>query len=495
MDAQTWQNPANPNEFKTRIGGPIENYQADDSTWQPIETAWVIQGDSAVSVRDMVKAVVHADGSTDITLSYKGYACTIRQTLRRLLWLNRDTGNWSFIGGAPSFGVPSVVGDTIHWNNAFPGVDFEIIKYKAGVQHRIIYKDAFVDSAMVLYNALPAADSVRIRLGNAFEYSLVNVESPDSVGFYDKRVVKRLLHDNSDKVKYLFGLEQSYLRGYPEADSLPVVVNNQWVKKSGKLYLVEFVSAKAIDRIHDVHPNVDLWHNDSWTAADANIEDTFIAEDVADQNFGGATVLSLDAYHANTERMGLVRVKSVSDNIVAGATISACTLFMYVNANYVDGTHPLYRVFKPWVEGDEAGVDDNDGDATWNDWASDASEWGTAGCMNASDAGSDNSSDESGYDRKSTPESSPNITAVGWAGLPITSALATAWYQNTANENGIAISCHFGTGTGENTFRSTQYTGTASDPYFAFVYSMGSTGTIDNMKAIGRGIGRGIRRW
>jgi hypothetical protein len=211
----------------------------------------------------------------------------------------------------------------------------------------------------------------------------------------------------------------------------------------------------------------------------ANVEDVWIDNMQLDKNWGAFTYLVLyedwgEYYNA------LIRVKNVATLLGAGATniTAICSLYCYSHERNPDTIY-AYRVFKPFKEGIGTGqycgaIDTTINGATWGDWNCLNLEWGTAGCGNASDAGTDNSGDGSDYDRKATAES-PGvlINANGWYGFPISSELATAWYNGTANENGILLKGVL-VSQGLNYFYSTEYTAdTTLCPFFVFTYTPG----------------------
>ena len=172
-------------------------------------------------------------------------------------------------------------------------------------------------------------------------------------------------------------------------------------------------------------------------------EDTEIDEGVfgADFNFGGITTYITCEETNGACQYPLLSCKDVAANLGSGKTVDACTLWIHTNTIPDAGTVSLYQVFKPWVGGDSLGADPtDDGTATWNDFTNDDEEWGTAGCESASDDGSDNSTDGGGYDRTATAMSTTAISSAGtWYALPISTALAQAWYDKTANENGVTM--------------------------------------------------------
>lgn len=203
-----------------------------------------------------------------------------------------------------------------------------------------------------------------------------------------------------------------------------------------------------------------------------NVEDAMICSGSPDNNYGdmGNSNLTISTSHQI-----LIRVLNVASELGAGATISACVCSMYC-VSEVLGAKATYthRILKPWVEGDENGVDNDDGDVTWNDWASDEYEWTLSGLDCNNDDGVDNSADNgvcdgpSKRDRKSTSESYNAINSTGWFGWTITAALAQAWYDGTANENGILIKS---ASSGNSTWRGTE--AVSNQPFFVFTYTTG----------------------
>lgn len=199
-----------------------------------------------------------------------------------------------------------------------------------------------------------------------------------------------------------------------------------------------------------------------------NVEDAKIMSGAdADKNYG-STVTGL----VSSTSSFLIRVQNLSSLLPANATISSCVCSLYCTTNTADGNIYTYRIFKPWVEGDENGVDDNDGDVTWNDWASDADEWGTAGCACANDDGVDNSQDgtcdASGRDRKATAEGQTYVGTVNtWYGFHVSAGLAQDWYDGDANEEGIIL--HYGT-TSDNIFNSTE--AISNKPFWTITYTV-----------------------
>lgn len=198
-----------------------------------------------------------------------------------------------------------------------------------------------------------------------------------------------------------------------------------------------------------------------------NVEDARIASVAANYNYGSNNYLVIQS----TSDYVLIRVKNLSALLPVNATISSCVCSLYCQNNNTDGNVSAYRVFKPWGEGTNIWETCNTSGASWNDWVCIDFEWGTAGCNNASDAGSDNSGDGTDYDRKATAEVTVNVTTVNtWYGWSISTALAQGWYDGTINEEGIIL---ISDGAANNTFYSTEYTTDATKcPVWTITYTV-----------------------
>jgi hypothetical protein len=207
-----------------------------------------------------------------------------------------------------------------------------------------------------------------------------------------------------------------------------------------------------------------------------NVEDSYIAVGAnANNNYGGNAYIWL----IPAAQYGYIRVKNVASELGANATISACVCSLYNGYEDTPGDCVARRVFKPWVEGDEDGVNDDDGDVTWNDWASDDMEWNGLGGTNSDDEGEDNSSDGFGADRKATAEDTEAISGIGWDAITISAALAQAWYDGTAVENGVQLV----TTDGNYAFHSTE--NASNQPFFVFTYTTGEPPAAGQVIIIG----------
>ncbi len=290
VQAQTWEpyeyriwaNESDTLERSIALGAGVFNYESD-SGWYPISNDWQLSGDTMAYVHDAVlKTEVHLDGRTSVTLTKNETDYTVTQKLSRLIWLKTDTWNWVDVTGPPTWGTPSVDSNIISWANVFPGVDYKLRKERGQVQHGIIFKPAFLDSAVILYNQ--RADSLDIALGNVVAYTLTNVDD-SALGSMKFRRLKRF-------GGYTFDLseQQVYFPGWDTLNALTVW--QRWVKRGETTFCVEYVPMRRLKQIHEVYPNAVIWHN---TLAGFDEEDLYDAGlsrwgDDGHRNDGGTKV-------------------------------------------------------------------------------------------------------------------------------------------------------------------------------------------------------------
>lgn len=135
-------------------------------------------------------------------------------------------------------------------------------------------------------------------------------------------------------------------------------------------------------------------------------EDCHIDQTLADTNANFASYLQFGAAGGGGERYrGLLRIDCSS--IDSGYTVNDSELWFYQDgATDNTVTISFYQVWKTgWTETG----------ATWNDWITPDSEWGTAGCNSTNDSGSENTTDGGGDDRKATAIGTVgSLAADGW---------------------------------------------------------------------------------
>ncbi len=136
------------------------------------------------------------------------------------------------------------------------------------------------------------------------------------------------------------------------------------------------------------------------------------------------------------ERLFLFRCEV--DTIGVGQEIDSMSISLYCTTEN-DATIGMFEVFKPWYEGSSNGVNEPgacdaicwyDSDSTW---------WGTT-LDSASDAGSQNRSSGSGWDRTATAMDSEAVTTVSqWYTFWVDTALAQDWYDGSKDNFGVVF--------------------------------------------------------
>jgi len=197
-------------------------------------------------------------------------------------------------------------------------------------------------------------------------------------------------------------------------------------------------------------------------------DDVKLSSYSADKNYG----IQEDLYFRGDKINTLIRCCDIRSTLGGGKEITICSLYVYISSMSSNVNLSVYRVFKNWVEGDENGVDNDDGDATWNDWQSDAYEWHSVGCEYADDAGNDNNGDGTGADRKATAEYTKALTYPddqnGYVAFDLTD-ICQDWYDETIENNGVLIKSD----TDVNTVASSsENIGEDQRPYFIIKYSI-----------------------
>lgn len=209
----------------------------------------------------------------------------------------------------------------------------------------------------------------------------------------------------------------------------------------------------------------------------------------ANYNYGGGTWIGADG---DASIVFLFRPVNVASELGENATITACVCSLYLTTGAPENTISAYRCYKSdWQEGTKDAADPGaETSCTWNDWQSDAKEWGTAGCESADDGGSENTGDGTGADRKATAEDATAVGATGaWYSWTISNALAQEWYAGTATGGLVFINA----GSTEKRFYSSEYANADYHPRFYITYTTNGVEEEYSGK-FPRGIGRGVGR-
>ena len=448
--------------FSKQIGGAVRNYQKPDKAWDSIVNGFEIEGDSVVFVeKSVLRTRVNKNGVSKVMLNWEGQEYTVTQKMLGIGWIKISTRQSLWIDSTMDWSRFSVDSNICKWTGISPGVDYRVRKNNGTVEHGIFYKPAFLDSAVTLYNQ--RSDSLDIALANVMVYTLsANIDNADSaMGDLPWRRLK-------DFGYYTFNLRNQWLR-FPGCDTLPQIpVRQYWERRGTKIICIEYVMMSKIKKVHEAYLAATIWHNDTKTIeGTTNVEDTYIWIFGPDNNYGGAAWLSTAA---DNNQSIIIRAKNLNTEIGIGQVITTGVCSVYCYFHNTTGDIMSYRVFKPWVEGDESGVDDDDGDVTYNDYQSDAKEWGTEGCLCAKDDGVDNNIDNGGCnaaraDRTETAMDTETIDGVMWGAWNVDASLANGWYDGTINEEGLYL-----TGDHVGSWRSTE-SAESEKPFWVFTYT------------------------
>ena len=175
-------------------------------------------------------------------------------------------------------------------------------------------------------------------------------------------------------------------------------------------------------------------------------------------------------YNANGDMsfygtQGTLIAYDLSSILSAGSTITAVTLNFYMHYGQSLESCSVYRVLKPWTE---AG-------ATWNDWVSPNSEWGTAGCNSVGDDAGYNTGDGTGNDRWSTADVTRTMNSpVGNITFDSTSGLVATLQSNLDNSKWYGWIIR-GT-SADDSVRDSEYVTTAQRPSITITYTAGAGG-------------------
>lgn len=267
------------NKYQSQFGGEFHNYHKPDQSWAEIESDWINEGDTLfTNYRSILQTDVTDKGQSRITLNYKGNTYTVTQTPKRLIWLKTDNWNWIDIFPSTTWPTPTVDDSVVSWSNIFPGVNYQIIKRRGAVPHRVQFKPAFLDSAVTLYNQ--RSDSQTIALGNVIEYSLTGVDDADiGIGNVSKRILKKLKD-------FVFEISNQRLWHDTAVTDIPVL--QRWVKVAGKIYCIEYVMMSDVKQFHEDYPTEIIWHNTE-TTVKPSTNDCYIYSQAVDDNYSTMT--------------------------------------------------------------------------------------------------------------------------------------------------------------------------------------------------------------
>ena len=452
--------------FKTRFGGPPQNYPTSGG-WDVIDNTFLISGDTlAYNKTDLVKTGVDLGGKTTARVDWSGTTVEITQEPWGLQWLNIATKARTDVTGAPTWNIPSVDSNIVKWTGVWPGVNYEVHKVNGGVQHRVSFRPAFLDSAVTLYDQ--RSDSLDIALGFIIKYDLsASINNHDSaIGTCSWRRLKSM---GEGRFQRFFDLTAQRIF-YPGSDTLvPIPVMQRWVKTGGNIYCVEYVMMSTLKALHEANPGATIWHNSEIEIGGIdNIEDTEMRLTTPDNNFGESINMRCRGDDADPPKSaGLLRIAALADFLGPDPDVDSTIGNINVQNNYVSGTVGIFQVNQNWVEGTANGAVQS-GSASYNDYINPDSAWEVAPCDSAHDS-------EAGADRKATAMDYMSVTGTGWCAFYFDPDTVTAWAIGTIPNNGVMLR---DSSAGYRIFRTSEY-GSDLEPYVD-VYYTGGWASWDN---------------
>lgn len=366
-----WRDSVDTKKVRVQFGGEIQNYKRYDGAWDSIQTNWTGVG-PWYDTLGLFKISINDTALSTVTIRHNDTTLTLTQQPIRLMWINTSTQNTVNLFTTRNYNNVSRDSNVLKWTNMWPGVDWAVQVNRSGVAHAVVYKKAFLDSAVILYNQ--RADSSSIALGNLIRYTASGVDLADSaVGTVRMRRLKQIggmaFDIDSQRVNWNGG----------DTATTPPPVYQKWVRIGGVLYCLEYVMMSDLKRLHVAMPNVALWHNTNVTigAGTNDLAVTYLRRYDPTTQYGSMVTCYVgsedpDVLDEFFERRPLLYSDTLKGRI-AGNTVDACSLL--VKRSSSSGTIKIYArgVKNVWSETQ----------ATWNQKVT-GTNWGTAGCDNTS---------------------------------------------------------------------------------------------------------------
>ncbi len=461
--------------FSINVGQAVQNYQEPDKSWAKIVNAFIPEGDSVVfNETGVIKTRVNKQGLSVATVSREGQDYSVTQRLVGIGWLNIDNRQRQWIDSTMNWSNSTVTDSIIKWTNVSPGINYRIIKSNGRLTHNILFKPAFLDSAVVLYNQ--RGDSLNLALANVMEYSFSgNIVNADSaIGDVKKRRFKKF-------VDLAFGMREQGVF-WTVGDTLTretIPVRQFWIKKSSKIYCVEYIMMSAIKQIHLNEPTASIWHNASVDIGTTDIEDAWIREDSPAHNYGSTQFFFVyNGTPGSDSYKMFIRGMNLNAAMTAGYTVTACTLYVEAKAITTAGDVGVFRVWKyNWEEGVgngtiNAGVDVGITGDFWSNSTSD--DWATPRAAQCTkDGGSENTTDGGACNNPNA-----DITATSNKTITVSSTGYKVWDVTTiasadANDSINVVLKSVGSAV-DVTLYSSESSG--NEPYFRYIYTAGGGG-------------------
>lgn len=360
IDYNKWQ--LDSNKYAISFG-TIDNYPDTDTTFAEIDNTLLSDNDTAFyNNTSVLKTRISDNGRVSVKVKWDSVTYEVWQRPIKLIWLNTQTKNWTDVISGLSWPEPTKDSLSVTWN--FPGFDYSVIKDNGIIDYRIIFKDAFLDSAVMLYNQ--RTDSQYIALGNVHAYSFVNVNDSTLIDIAEVNM-KRLKTIG----KYHFDISRQYLQWNGSDPSTAIPVKQRWVKVNNKIYCIEFVMMSDVKKVHEDYPASNIWHGTIVTLDDTECEDAMIKNSYGSNqnwNYGAYLSLTCKPYPAgaSSEAYGIYYFDM--SGIPSNSTVD--TAHFMVHSYYsLSHTYDLSRITVDWNAGNVNGgvIDATDEEGcTWD---------------------------------------------------------------------------------------------------------------------------------
>lgn len=436
-----WRYSENVESFA--LGSQPQNYQTDDG-WDVIDNNFIVDADSAYCHTAILKITVGNNGRSTVRLKWNDVTYEITRQPKKIVWLNSQTKNWIDIIPNLTWPTPTIGSNTVTWG--FPGFSYSIIKETVKISHRFTFMDAFLDSAITLYNQ--RADSQYIFLGTVMEYSFVNIDDSTLLDIpeVDFKRLKTL-------GKAIFDISKQHVKydGWESYDLIPV--RQRWVKQGGKIYCIEGMKMQKIKELTEAFPDIPIWHDaqDSFSIDSTGAVIVKCAElysfSGGNDNYGAKTTFQVGQQTSSRFLRAPFQFTTLVDSLrtyEAGVDIvdSGLVNIVIQSAAALDPGSPdndtlgisINRMTALWDEGDQTGTNNGAG-ARWDS----ASAVGTGGGGNNPNAPLDWTN---GGDFEADPEDDTTYLAGGVAAANDTITMkitGTSLVADTTNPYGWMI--------------------------------------------------------
>lgn len=479
--------PLNHYADTVRVGGaqlqatirayPKYYRDGDPATGQLTETDCTLEPSDHPALSDwMAKkgvASIYVKNDGEYAIKHLGHA--LRFKLAALVILKPDR-TWEVVR-TPSYGTPTVDGDTLTWADVFPGVSQQL--HAIADQHRDVFtiEQSARDDLATWLTANGYSDLTGHYLAFAYEvaYKSFGDTAPFTMTQQLEGGAEFTNTDNVETTGRIFHLQDGRLKQYFQAgefrhesavdvEGFPVSIPKlkRFATVGDKRYFLEGCDLEAFMALPSgaIMSNTTVSYQEG-TSGYSGCTDAMMQRLNPNNNYGTYAGFLMDEYYGYRQLIAF----DLPDLGSVTVTNAYYTIELYT----VDATTvSAYRDLKPWVVGT----------VTYNDWDGPDLEWATVGCGNGDDSGVENSGDGVGADRKATALFSEAVSATGpttfgsgAAGLKqliqdhldgnATDTYGAAWFEDTGTPGGTQYRVYG---------RSSSYQVTAERPELTFVY-------------------------